>query len=131
MWIRDGREDDVPRLRSIYNHYIETSSATFDLFPHSLEERRPWFDAFAASGRHRLFVAEANDAGHAPRVVGFASSPSANPLLFSAGGYYQRKVARFLETNLLASGGPAENPGPARFVRQTTRSLGPAEGALP
>ncbi len=72
--IRSAEARDLPQLVALYNHYIEHSPATFDLVPHTIEDRRPWFDAFARSGRHRLLVAEAiSEAGDA-RIAGFASS---------------------------------------------------------
>jgi phosphinothricin acetyltransferase len=67
--VRPARADDVPRLTEIYNHYIVNTPITFDLEPYSVDARRPWFDQFASSGRHRLLVAE-----HAGVVVGYAGS---------------------------------------------------------
>jgi phosphinothricin acetyltransferase len=51
---------DLPRLVEIYNHYVVHTPITFDLEPVTVEQRRPWFDQHAATGRHRLFVAEAS-----------------------------------------------------------------------
>ena len=67
--IRPGTIDDLPRLVEIYNHYIVNTPVTFDLEPHTVEERRPWFEQFAATGRHQLLVAE--DAGH---VIAYAGT---------------------------------------------------------
>lgn len=50
--------DDLPRLTDIYNHYIVETAITFDTEPFSVEQRRAWFDRYAATGRHRLIVAE-------------------------------------------------------------------------
>ena len=61
MWVRDGRDEDLPRIQSIYNHYIEHSHATFDLEKRSLEDRQEWFGGFAETGPHRLFVVEVSD----------------------------------------------------------------------
>jgi phosphinothricin acetyltransferase len=65
--IRPARAEDLPRLTEIYNHYIVHTAITFDLEPHSVEERRPWLAQFAERGPHRLLVAE--DAGG---IVGYA-----------------------------------------------------------
>lgn len=65
--IRCGREDDLPRLTEIYNHYILASPATFDIEPFTLEQRRDWFQQFATAGPYRLFVAERDGV-----VTGFA-----------------------------------------------------------
>lgn len=67
--IRRGSEADLVALTALYNHYIEHTAITFDLEPFTVETRRPWFDAFGASGRHQLFVAE-----EAGRVVGYAGT---------------------------------------------------------
>ena len=65
--IRRGRAADLEALTALYNHYIRETAITFDLEPYTVEARRPWFDAFAETGRHQLFVAE--DSG---QVVGWA-----------------------------------------------------------
>ncbi len=67
--IRGGEARDLDALVRIYNHYVETTHVTFDTEPFTAESRRPWLDGFAASGRHRLLVAELGG-----RVVGYASS---------------------------------------------------------
>lgn len=43
--VRDGREEDLPALLAIYNDAVLNSSATFDLAPLTLEQRRGWFDS--------------------------------------------------------------------------------------
>src|SRR5262245_59245002 len=43
---------DLERINEIYNHYVRTSPATFDLDERSLEWRRGWF-AQHATPRHR------------------------------------------------------------------------------
>jgi phosphinothricin acetyltransferase len=58
LCLRAARLDDLPRLTAIYNHYVVHSPATFDLEPKTLEQRYEWFTQFAATGRHRLLVAE-------------------------------------------------------------------------
>ena len=83
MWVRDGRDEDLPRIQSIYNHYIEHSHATFDLEKRSLEDRQELFGGFAETGPHRLFVVEVSD-----RVEGFASSRAFHERLA-----YSRSVA--------------------------------------
>ena len=75
--IRPAEARDLSALVRIYNHYIESSPATFDLAPHTIDERRDWFGAYSDRGRHRMLVAETapdSDAGGAPRVVGYAGS---------------------------------------------------------
>lgn len=68
--IRAAVDADVPALTALYNHYIETSSATFDLEPWTVERRRAeWFANYAPSGPYRVLVAD--DAG---RIVGMTYS---------------------------------------------------------
>ncbi len=67
--VRLGRGEDLPQLTDLYNHYVKTSPATFDLAPVSLESRREWMGRYADTGPHRLFVAAAGDA-----IAGYATS---------------------------------------------------------
>ena len=68
--VRDAVEADVPELTAIYNHYIATSPATFDIEPFSVEQReRDWFPQYSATGRYRLLVATDGS-----RVLGYATS---------------------------------------------------------
>ena len=55
--VRPAEARDVPALMELYNHYVRTSSATFDTEPHTLEQRREWFSHYGPTGRHRLLVA--------------------------------------------------------------------------
>jgi len=66
--VREATGDDLPSITDIYNHYVRTSPATFDLEPVSLENRRAWMGNYAG-GRHRLFVATAGAA-----ITGYATS---------------------------------------------------------
>lgn len=72
--VRAAIAGDLPALTEIYNHYVLHTAVTFDLLPFAPEDRQSWFDAHAASGPHRLIVAE--DAG---RVAGYASSSRWRP----------------------------------------------------
>ncbi len=60
---------DYDAVVQIYNHYVETSHATFDLASFSVGDRVPWFGQFSESGPHRLLVARVDDS-----VVGFCCS---------------------------------------------------------
>jgi phosphinothricin acetyltransferase len=60
---------DLPRLLEIYNHYVVQTPVTFDLEPVSLPARRVWFEQFALTGRHRLWVAERSGT-----LLGYAAS---------------------------------------------------------
>src|SRR5262245_34224525 len=66
--VRPGLDDDAAAIAEIYNHYVRTSHATFDVEPVGIDERRAWL-AEHAGGRHRVFVALDDE-----QVVGFARS---------------------------------------------------------
>jgi phosphinothricin acetyltransferase len=65
--LRYGEPSDLARLTEIYNHYVVTAPATFDIEPLLAEKRGAWFAGFATTGRYRLFVAERNGV-----VIGYA-----------------------------------------------------------
>lgn len=54
--VRDATADDAKTIASIYNHYIEQSTATFDVEPKSAEERRAWLASH--DDAHPVLVAE-------------------------------------------------------------------------
>jgi phosphinothricin acetyltransferase len=59
----------LPRLTQIYNHYVLTSPATFDLEPLTVEQRSAWLMEHGKTGRYRLLVADEGGL-----VVGYAST---------------------------------------------------------
>src|ERR1700716_1360858 len=71
---RAATRDDLPRLTEIYNHYVLHTPITFDVKPWTVEQRIPWFEQFAATGRHRILVAEEHDT-----VVGYAATVRFRP----------------------------------------------------
>jgi phosphinothricin acetyltransferase len=72
--IRPAEAADVPGLVEIYNHYVLTSEATFDVVPHTLEQRLEWFSHNAITGRHRMMVAVAGEV-----ILGYATSSVFRP----------------------------------------------------
>lgn len=73
--VRPATPDDLRALTDIYNHYVVTTPITFDLRPFTVEERRPWFDEHAATGRHRLLAAVDSCAA----CVGYATTSRWRP----------------------------------------------------
>lgn len=67
--IRHAQPSDLNRLVEIYNYYVTETHVTFDTQPFAVGARTQWFTRFAETGKHRLFVAEADG-----DVVGYASS---------------------------------------------------------
>ncbi|RLL43642.1 N-acetyltransferase family protein [Oceanobacillus piezotolerans] len=64
--IRDAVFEDLQELVDIYNYAIINLTATFDLEPQTIEERKKWFDAHG--GAYPLIVAE--ETGD---VIGYAT----------------------------------------------------------
>ncbi len=67
--IRPATESDLGALNDIYNHYIRTTTITFDIEPIAMPRRREWFSHYAVTGRHRLFVAVTGSS-----LLGYATS---------------------------------------------------------
>ena len=67
---RTATQEDLPAITRIYNHYIEQSTATFDLSPFDWRDQQGWFAQFDTTGRHRIVVAT-NSGGN---VAGYAYS---------------------------------------------------------
>jgi L-amino acid N-acyltransferase YncA len=65
--IRTATAADAEALRTIYNLEVETSTATFDLVPRSLDEQLLW--QRAREGAYTILVAVDDDS----EIVGFAS----------------------------------------------------------
>jgi len=74
LTVRACSEADLEAVNDIYNHYVATSPATFDLEPLSIEQRREWFSHYATTGRYRALVATDGE-----RVVGWATSSPVRP----------------------------------------------------
>lgn len=67
MIIRIAQESDLSELTEIYNYEVLHGTATFDVNPKTIQERRGWFDSHNI-GNHPLLVAEVE--GH---TAGYAS----------------------------------------------------------
>ena len=67
MEIRKAQEADLPALLDIYNYEVEHGTATFDLHPKTMKERRTWFEEHPG-GRYILLAAIEDG-----RAVGYAS----------------------------------------------------------
>jgi phosphinothricin acetyltransferase len=99
--IRPARPSDLGELTELYNHYIVTTPITFDLAPWSIEQRRPWFEAHSATGRHRLLVAEVDGT-----IAGYACTSGFRPKaaydttvetsVYCRAGYTGRGIGRAL-----------------------------------
>jgi phosphinothricin acetyltransferase len=67
--VTPGTADDLEAISEIYDHFVRTTAATFDVERRTADAWREWFSAFDERGRRRLVVAR--DAGG---VIGYASS---------------------------------------------------------
>jgi phosphinothricin acetyltransferase len=72
--IAPASAEDLEGINTIYNHYVITSSVTFDLEPRSMQWREEWFSKFDRTGPYRLLVAH-----WAGVVAGYASSSQYRP----------------------------------------------------
>ena len=72
--VRAGRPEDLAAINDIYNHYVLETAATFEVEPVTMAARREWFEHYAPTGRHRLFVAAAGE-----HVLGYATSSPYQP----------------------------------------------------
>jgi L-amino acid N-acyltransferase len=64
--VRLARSSDAEAIRDIYNHWVTTSTVTFDLVPRTLRDQETWLGA--RSGAHAVIVAV-----DGAEIVGFAS----------------------------------------------------------
>jgi L-amino acid N-acyltransferase len=71
MTIREATGVDLAAIDDIYNHYVRTSTATFQVEPTTPEERRAWFAAHGPDHPVLVFEDETARDG-APRVAGGA-----------------------------------------------------------
>ncbi len=78
LTIRDATPADLEAIDDIYNHYVRTSTATYQLDPEPIESRRAWFAAHA--GRYPVLVAVESS-----EVVGWASLSPFHPRAAYAG----------------------------------------------
>ena len=69
MSLRAATVDDAEELRAIYNHYVLTTDATFDIVPRTSEEQQHWLTT--RSGSYAVIVDV--DDKHDQRITGFAS----------------------------------------------------------
>jgi phosphinothricin acetyltransferase len=67
MPIRLATAHDLPAINDIYNHYVRTSTTTYQEVESSMQERLEWFTS--REPRHAVTVYEADD----DRVLGWAS----------------------------------------------------------
>jgi phosphinothricin acetyltransferase len=72
--IRNGVTEDLPAIAEIYNFYVNTSHATFELDPVTVSSLRPWFDEFDSAGPYQIFVVEKLGS-----LVGYATSNAFHP----------------------------------------------------
>jgi phosphinothricin acetyltransferase len=72
--VRPATNVDLAAMNEIYNYYSRETPITVDIDEWTTEQRRAWFEKFALTGRHRLFVAEEGG-----RVIGFAGTGMFRP----------------------------------------------------
>ena len=108
MEIRLARSDDAEAIRTIYNHEVRTSTATFDIVERSVAAQETWMAA--RSGAFSVLVAVEDGPG-GQVIMGFASlSPfreraayrsTVENSIYVADGYRGRGVADQLMGDLV------------------------------
>jgi phosphinothricin acetyltransferase len=68
--IRPANEADLPAINAIYNHYVVTSTTTYDLTPLPLEDRQRWF---ADRDKIHPVLVVTTQADGAEKIVGWGS----------------------------------------------------------
>lgn len=94
--VRSAKENDIPRLTEIYNHHIQNGYSTFQLNPHTIEQRMKSFKQFSLAGPYRMLVAEYDG-----KVVGSASS-----FRYREGAVFDRTVETgiYLDHEMMSNG---------------------------
>lgn len=64
--LRNAVKDDIESITRVYNHAVESTTATFDIKPRTLKSQEKWFNEH--TGRYSVIVAEDNK-----KVIGWAS----------------------------------------------------------
>jgi phosphinothricin acetyltransferase len=73
--VRPATREELGPIVEIYNHYVRTSPATFDVHEATVGDRAEWFAAHSGGGPHRLLVADDGARG----VLGWATTSSFRP----------------------------------------------------
>lgn len=73
--IRPAQRSDRAEIVAIYNHYIASTAATFEVEPVTVDGKADWFAGHSSSGPHQLWVATDPE----DRVRGWASSSPFRP----------------------------------------------------
>ena len=104
LTVRLAAEADLPAIRDIYNHYVHTSTATFQLEPDTEADRLTWFRG--RGEKHPTTVAVVDD-----RVVGWASlsewkeraayARTVEASVYVRSGHERRGIGRRLLADLL------------------------------
>jgi phosphinothricin acetyltransferase len=102
--VRLARLDDLPTINAIYNHYVLTSTCTYQIEPETEEARREWFEQRTET--HPVTVAEVDG-----EVVGWGSlSPfrpraayrhSVESSVYIRHDMHRRGIGRALLTDLI------------------------------
>ncbi len=107
MRIRPAELSDADAIMAIYNPVVETSTATFDLVPRTLEDQQAWLSD--RSGARIVLVAETDEgevAGYAalsPYRERAAYATTVEDSVYVADAHHGRGVGRTLLEELVAT----------------------------
>ncbi len=105
--IRDAEESDLSAINDIYNHYVLSSTCTYQYAPSTAQERAAWFGAHGPA--HPVTVATAGGSGE---LVGWGALSSyrsregyrrtVENTVYVRAGLHRRGVGRALLDDLIA-----------------------------
>ena len=104
--IRPASEDDLPAIRDIFNHYVATSTCTFQIDPDTTAERLAWFRDRGPA--HPVTVAELDGVVVAWALAAwksrYAYAGSAEASVYVRHDLHRRGIGRALLADLVARG---------------------------
>jgi L-amino acid N-acyltransferase YncA len=74
--IRPAREDDLPAINAIYNHYVRSSTCTYQTEDEPMEARVAWFSAHDPATHPVTVATPGSEAGE---LLGWAALSRYNP----------------------------------------------------
>jgi L-amino acid N-acyltransferase YncA len=105
LTIRLATEDDLEAIGTIFNHYIETSTCTFNLKPQTKEEYETWFRPRTENLPVIVADIEGTIVGYAAlsqwRRAGTAYKRSVEGSVYVEKGYHRQGIGKALTVDLI------------------------------
>jgi phosphinothricin acetyltransferase len=107
LHIRPATHDDLPAICDIFNHYVATSTCTFQIEPDTLEDRALWLNDRGAAHPVTVAVIDgvvAGWAGLSPWKSRCAYANSAEASVYVRHDLHRKGIGRALLADLVARG---------------------------